>query len=150
MTVCFFNENNHLTKVVKSKIKELNKNKILEEAKRKNYKKIEFSKLASDNFELKDYLMNFSIDDARLNFKIKSFMTPGIKMNFQSDKVFAKELWVCDGCRKDSKLGKRDTQEHVLICPAYESFRLDKDLDKELDLVRFYRSVLHKRAMDKC
>ena len=76
-------------------------------------------------------------------------MTPGIKMNFQSDTAFAKDLWVCDGCREESKWGMRDTQEHVLVCPAYEAFRLDKDLDKEQDLVSFFRSVLQKRAKDK-
>ena len=47
-------------RLVKSKIKELNKNRILEEVKKKNYKKVEFSKLSSDDFELKDYLMKFS------------------------------------------------------------------------------------------
>ena len=133
-------------KLVRAKIKVMNKNRILEEAKSKNYKKIEFSKLASDNFELKEYLKNFSVEDARLNFKIKSYMTPGVKMNFQSDKLFTRELWACEECRRETKLGLRDTQEHVLICPAYESLRLDKDLDNDLDLVVYFRSVLQLRA----
>ena len=131
---------------MRAKIKVMNKNRILEEAKSKNYKKIELSKLASDNFELKEYLKNFSVEDARLNFKIKSYMTPGVKMNFQSDKLFTRELWACEGCRRETKLGLRDTQEHVLICPAYESLRLDKDLGNELDLVGYFRSVLQLRA----
>ena len=71
-------------------------------------------------------------------------------MNFQSDQLFAKDLWACVGCKKDSILGKRDTQEHVLICPAYEQLRVDKDLSKDKDLVTYFRSVLQLRAKEEC
>ena len=137
-------------RLVKRKIRELNKSKIIEEVKSKDYKKVNAEKLASDEFELKPYLKTFSVDDARLNFKRISYMTPGIKMNFQSDRLFAKDLWACVGCKKDSILGKRDTQEHVLICPAYEQLRVDKDLSKDKDLVTYFRSVLQLRAKEEC
>ena len=56
----------------------MNKIEILENVK-KNYKKIEFPKVSSDDFGLKDYLMNFSIGDTRLNFKIKKFYASWIQ-----------------------------------------------------------------------
>ena len=65
-------------RLVKRKIRELNKSKIIEEVKSKDYKKVNAEKLASDDFELKPYLKTFSVDDARLNFKRISYLTPGI------------------------------------------------------------------------
>ena len=79
--------------MTKSKIRELNKSKFLELAKSKKYKKIDFKTLKDNDFKLKPYFSKCNVADARLKFKIVSFMTPSVKMNFQSDKKFAAEFW---------------------------------------------------------
>ena len=130
---------------VKSKIKELNKNRYLELAKINEYKKIDFNSLSDNDFELKAYLKELNVTDARLKFKIVSQMTPGVKMNFQSDKKFAKDLWKCTDCAGSSVLGRRDTQQHLIICPGYEAFREGRNLDNDSDLISYYKDILQHR-----
>ena len=72
-------------------------------------------------------------------------MLPSVKMNFQTDIKFASELWSCEGCSKGDRMGKRDTQHHILKCPAYEKYRLDRYLDDDSDLVNYYKGVLQQR-----
>ena len=59
---------------------------------------IDYERFESDTFNCKSYLYSLNIHDARLRFKLVSFMTPTVKMNFQSDKKFANKLWSCDSC----------------------------------------------------
>ena len=49
-----------------------------------------------------------------------------IKMNQQSNKTFAKQLWKCSEC------GNIDMQSHVLWCPYFASLREGKSLDNDL------------------
>ena len=99
----------------------------------------------SDRFELKPYITNLNVSDARLKFKIVSQMVPTIKMNFQSDQGYAQKLWACDNCLSSKGIGSRDSQNHVLICPAYESFRLSRNLECDRDLVDYFKLVLEMR-----
>ena len=70
-------------------------------------------------------------------------MVPTIKMNFQSDKVYASNLWICEGCSRytSNKIGNRDSQNQVLTCDAYVNLRNenDKDLRKDSDLVEYFK-----------
>ena len=69
-------------------------------------------------------------------------MVPSIKMNFKSDtKVmqFKVDLWARSDC------GKMDSQEHVLICSAYESYRHEKDLSCDKDLVQYFKRVVQHK-----
>ena len=67
-------------------------------------------------------------------------------MNFQSDKKFAAEFWACEGCLKPGHLGMRDTQHHIGICPGYEMLREGRDLEKDSDLVNYFKDVLQLRV----
>ena len=51
-------------RIVKTKIRELNKAKLLEQVRSRNYKKIDFDKISSNNFEQKPYLSSLSVPDA--------------------------------------------------------------------------------------
>ena len=127
-------------RIVKTKIRELNKAKLLEQVRSRNYKKIDFDKISSNNFEQKPYLSSLSVPDARLRFKIVGFMTPTVRMNFKSDKHFANKLWACQSCLDKGGIGVRDTQHHILICPAYDKLRQGKDLHSDADLVDYFKS----------
>ena len=72
-------------------------------------------------------------------------MTPTIRMNFQSDKQFAIKLWACQSCFDKGGVGVRDTQHHVLICPAYEKLRQGKNLHSDKELVDYFSSVIKTR-----
>ena len=68
--------------------------------------------LKDNDYKLKPYF-SILVADARLKFKVVSFMTPSVKMDLQSDKKFAAEFWACEGCLKPGHLGMRDTQHQL-------------------------------------
>ena len=62
-------------KIVKEKISYLNKEHIIEQVKKKGYKKIDIESMHQDSFKLKSYFHDLKVDDARLKFKLVSSMT---------------------------------------------------------------------------
>ena len=131
--------------LVKTKIIELNKDDLLVQI-RGRFKKLSFDKLKEESYKIKPYLSNLNLADARLRFKINCEMTPTVKMNFQSDAEYSRDMWTCPGCSTSGDvLGCRDTQRHILICPGYDSFRQDKDLSQDQDIVKYFQQVIKHR-----
>jgi hypothetical protein len=140
---------------VKKKIKEINRDDILQLMK-KPYKKISYQEHAMDKHQVQPYLKNMNIAQARMKFKLKTEMTPTVQMNFPSSAEFATQLWTCSGCstsRPDGQVvGRRDTQSHIMICPGYSNIRQDLDLENDRDLVDYFSQVVKVRmeAEDEC
>ena len=78
--------------LVKTKIREMNKNDILQQIVKEGYKKVDIQTMKDDSFNLKPYMKELNVFDARMKFKLNSYMTPTVKMNFQSDSVFRQSL----------------------------------------------------------
>ena len=130
---------------VKAEIRELNKIKLIEKVESAQYKKIDLNKFRNDDHNLKSYFKDLSVTDSRLRCKI--IMTPRIKMNFQSDRIFTRNMWVCENCSSDSEFGVRDTQNHVLLfCPGLAHLREGKNLSEDRDLVDFFKAVIQLRS----
>ena len=106
---------------------------------KKGYKKIDHQQISEENFELKSYFKYVHIAQARTKFRIRSLMKKTVKTNFPSDNQFASDLWKCWHCPMV------DTQSHVRVCPAYEHLRKGKDLNKDLDLARYFCQVIKLR-----
>ena len=123
--------------VIKNILK-LNRETLLEKMK-SSYKKLDHKIFEQERFELKPYLTDLQMDEARDYFRIRSFMTKSIKMNFASDPSYKKYSWKCDHCINI------DTQSHVRHCEAYEHFRVGKDLDND----RYYRQVIDMRESEE-
>ena len=87
-----------------------------------------------ENFELKNYLSEMSLTDARTLFRIRS-QTTDVKMNQRSSKAHAKKLWKCSEC------GNIDTQSHILWCPFHAHLREGKSLESDSDLVEYMKKV---------
>ena len=112
----------------------------------KGSKKPLVERLKAEPFGVKAYLSQLNIEDARLRFKINSGMTPTVKMNFQSDAEYTRDMWRCSGClTEDNPMGNRDTQLHVMVCPGYQDFRQDKNLSEDKDIVNFFKQVIDHR-----
>ena len=94
-----------------------------------------FGEMKKEEFGRKAYISNMKMDDARLQFRIRTRMIK-CKMNQPSDKANKETLWQCTGC------GNIDTQSHILWCPAYQGLREGKSLSKDEDLVEYFRKVL--------
>ena len=71
--------------LIKKKIRELDKMDILEQIESEGYKQLNLETMKNDPFELKPYMKNLNVSEARLKFKLNSFMTPTVKMNFQME-----------------------------------------------------------------
>ena len=118
--------------LVKTKIYKFNRSEILEQM--KPLKKISYKEHISEKCQLQPYMTKLNIAETRLKFKLKTRMTPTVRMNFQSDPEFASKLWTCPGCTAQSHKvqekveGLRDTQAHILTCAGYAQFREHKDL----------------------
>ena len=131
---------------VKEVVSDLNRKKLIERVKSAHYKKINLIRFENDNHEKKPYFSNLSVADGRLKFKIVSCMTPKVKMNFRSNKAFSKSLWKCENCTSEKDIGFRDSQSHLILCPAFAKFREGKDLAKDKDLVDFFKAVIEQRS----
>ena len=135
-TFLLINEKNF----VKLKIAEMNANEIL--CQMESYKKIHRNDFEDSVHKVQPYLKDLNVAEARFRFKIRSCMTPTIRMNFQNDEDFSKKLWMCPGCNN-----RLDTQAHVMTCPAYSQLREDRDLSKDKDLVAYFSDVVRLRLV---
>ena len=89
----------------------------------RGYKKLSDGPIASEKFELKDYMKQSSLADARIMFKMRSKML-GVKFNYKNDKKNRDDLWMCSSCQS----GYIESQNHILWCSAYADLRADKDI----------------------
>ena len=100
--------------------------------------KLKGDKILEEKFGKKKYLESMSLIESREMFRIRS-KTTKTKMNMKSDEKFCGELWKCHDCHNI------DTQLHLLWCPAYAHLREGKDINKDKDLVIYFREVFKAR-----
>lgn len=127
---------NQWKNIVNKKVREKNKNDLIEMIRIKEYKKVDANLLKNENFEAKSYMKNLSIQNARTKFAIRTKMVRTVKLNYKNDPSNKRTMWECNDCNSI------DSQEHILWCPAYQEFRVNKDLDSDKDLTRYFQQVL--------
>ena len=126
--------------LVRQKIYTLNRDNLLHKMK-SSYKKLDHKLFENEKFEQKSYLSDLHLDQARCKFRLRSFMTKTVKMNFPSDKIYKLQLWKCWHC------DNIDTQSHIRHCPAYEHLRLGKDMNNDNELVTYIKQVIAFREI---
>ena len=82
-----------------------NRNDLLEDLKK--YKKVNHRDYLDKPFEIQPYQKQMKLSQARLNFKIKSFMTPTVKFDFLNEEKFRLENYKCWHC------SSVDSQAHM-------------------------------------
>ena len=90
--------------------------------------------MENENLEVKDYVKNMKLRDARTRFRSRGNMIKA-KMNMKHNNNYAEKLWKCDKCRC------MDSQAHIIWCPAFAPLREGKDLSSDIDLVHYYQQV---------
>ena len=126
--------------LVKRSVRKKSQNDLLFQMKK--YSKIDESELKKEEYSLKNYIKKLNTPDARLRFALRAKMTRSVKMNFKGVKSFAAENWLCNDCLVP------DTQEHLMECPAFSSFRVGKDLQTDKNLVDYFRQIILLRSSD--
>ena len=105
------------------------------------YKKLD--KIVNDDpTVVKNYMMEKSMADARLTFRLRTEMVD-VKDNMRSKYKGAKVN--CEACN----LEVAESQVHVMVCPGYVELRIGRDMQKDKDLVSYFREVLLTREKKK-
>ena len=90
----------------------------------------------------KPYFDKLDLKQARAKFMLESKMIKTVKMHFQSNPDFAKNLWKCWHCQN------LDTIIHIKNCYSYRELRENKNLDDDADLVKYFEEVIQLREAD--
>ena len=105
--------------------------------KMKTYSKLRDGPMLSEDFGMKDYIKNMKVEDAQVNFSLRSKMYRA-KFNYRNDPKYSAELWKCSSCMS----GHIESQSHILYCDAYADLRADRDISNNSDLVEYMKNVL--------
>ena len=127
---------NQWKSLVKTKLNSVSQKQIYSEF--SSYAKLIGKNLENENLEVKEYVKNMKLRDARTYFRIRSNML-NVKMNRKNDIKYAHDLWKCDDCHS------MDSQAHIVWCPAYAALREGKDLESDKDLVEYYQKIMKIR-----
>ena len=73
----------------------------------RKYKKIDYDKVAEDDFNMKDYFKTLKVDFARSKFKIISHMMP-LALSQKSNMKYKERGWICLGCKGTPSTGVSD------------------------------------------
>ena len=106
----------------------------------KDYKKLTDSEMKEESFEVRKYLHELSVNDARTYFAYRSKMTKSVRLNFSNDPGNSSKLWKCQDCHL------LDSQRHLLICNSYSDLREGKDLNSNKDLCNYIQQILSRRT----
>ena len=105
-----------------------------------------YSKLrdwVDEEYQKKEYLKTMTLEESRLNFRIRSKMTE-FAFNFRNKKEYSDALWICSSCNMAI-----DTFSHAKWCVAHSDLRQNKDLSRDEDLVKYVQEVLKRRERGK-
>ena len=97
--------------------------------------------LTNQDCRLKEYMKGKSLHVVRDTFRARTQLVEGIKGNYKN--LHKGKDMRCQGCMLEV-----DTQSHVLQCMEYEDLRGDMDLEKDEDMVKYFREVLKRRMKE--
>ena len=131
------------SKEISNLIERKNKEEILR--KLKSYKKIEYDEVSKEDFGIKNYMKNLTYEDSLFAFRIRGKVVKSIRTHFKKEDEYADELWSC----WEPECTSLDTMNHIKDqCIHYDSLKTDLDLQRDEDVVKFFRRVLEKREQD--
>ena len=102
--------------------------------------------LGDDPTKPKDYMMDKSLADSRMIFRIRTEildMKDNMKDNMRNK--YKGTSINCEACDNN----KAESQSHVMVCPGYAELRVGKDMRRDQDLVSYFREVLILREKRK-
>ena len=100
----------------------------------KGYTKVKYFEMKEEDFGLHESCKTLTLTESRNLFAIKYCMHKSSKLNFASDPVFSKQLYLCD-------CGEISSNLHFRYCRKYEFLRIGKDLSSDKMLVRYFEDI---------
>ena len=119
-------------RIIDEKIREKNKQDILTMC--KGYTKVNYFEMKEEDFGLHESCKTLTLIESRSLFAIKYCMNRASKLNFASDPVFSKQLYLCE-------CGEISSNLHFRYCRKYEFLRIGKDLSSDKVLVQYFHDI---------
>ena len=91
----------------------------------------------------KEYMKTKCISDCRLQFRIRTNMVE-LKANMKG--MYKNGDYSCLGCGDKDAI---EDQSHVIRCPAYADSRQGLNLEKDEDIVKYFRKVMVLRMKER-
>ena len=110
----------------------------------KKYIKIDPLTLACETYEMKTYLSDLTLAQARLKFRQRSACVSSCKVMYPSQKDNLKTLFVCPekGCTF------LDNIWHWRKCVTYALLRLSRNLNDESQLLSYLQDIIDLRSKE--
>jgi hypothetical protein len=99
-------------------------------------------KLKDEDCQRKNYMELKSLAYVRSIFRVRTNMVEGFRGSFQN--MHKNTSLNCVGCGLEV-----DYQAHSMECPSYDDLREGLDMDKDQDLVSFFRKVMDRRSEEE-
>ena len=120
-------------------ISQKNRREILTKMRTKS--KIRHGSIMNEEYELKSYLTEMNVEQARTKYRERYSMLKFCKINFFNDPLFKKEEYKCSFCPSIS------SQSHLYFCPKYEEIRrCYNNLEDDIDAVNYIIDVMKLNA----
>ena len=107
------------------------------------YKKLDSLMLSTEEPGIKKYFSNLNLEGSRIKFKERSGCMSTCKGSYRSQNLTS---MFCDYCPSPSK--SLCNLSHWRRCEGYSQFRISRDLSQDVDLVAYYRDIIHLRKKD--
>ena len=117
----------------------LDKNRLFLLDMAKSLKKIDYLSVACEDFGLKDYFSELSLDLARTKFREVTKCMKTCRSHASSDPENLYAMHRCFDC------SSQDTLDHWWICDAYKHLRENMSKESDEDICRFYQAVINQR-----
>ena len=122
--------------LIKSRIYSLNRSQLL--TKIESYRKLDYDKLSREEYEVKPYLRDMNLRDARTLFSARSRMLP-LQANYKGVPEYRENNYLCE-CKEHE-----DSQAKVVSCQLYVHLKEGLDLSTDIGLVKYFQRVIHER-----
>ena len=123
--------------MVTQKISDKNREYLIEKA--KIYKELDHLELACEEYKQKDYFSSLNLSRARLKFQERALCVETCRTFFTQDPKNISASFKCFHCPIN------DFISHWRTCPRYETFRTNRRLSLDEDLLDYYRDIIQLR-----
>ena len=118
--------------IVRNKVKKYSEDRLTSQF--SEYSKLRGGPLVGGGLEVKQYIKELKMHEARTMFLIRTQMMP-VKLNMKNNPRFDAEKWKCDVCKM------LDSQSHILWCQFFAPLIEGKDVANDRDLVEYFQKL---------
>ena len=127
-------------KLIRNKIHDRNKHQLLLQI--KEYKKLKYDEIVTEDYGLHDYVKTMTVTKARVFFSVRTQMLPTVQCNFRNKPEYIANQFLC-------LCGEEDVQSHLHYCVLYSHCREGLNMAEPADLVTFFQRVIGEREREE-